>query len=59
MAFDIANLAKALEEGGGGAGIFLGQSAIEKPDHWQGRLLRARRERPCRRAAEKRYELAP
>src|SRR5262249_27435737 len=37
---------------------FGGRPAIEKPDHRQ-RLLRARRERPCRRAAEQRDELAP
>jgi hypothetical protein len=28
-------------------------------NHRQAALLRARRERPCRRAAEERYELAP
>ena len=32
---------------------------IEKPDHRHRRLLRARRKRPDRRAAEKRDELAP
>src|SRR5262249_61266066 len=31
----------------------------EEPDHRHRRLLRARRERPCSRAAEQRYELAP
>jgi hypothetical protein len=34
-------------------------SAIEKPDHRYRRLLRARRERPCRRASEQRDEVAP
>src|SRR5262249_8016 len=34
-------------------------STIEKTDHWHRRLLRARHERPCRRAAEQRDELAP
>src|SRR3974390_3546412 len=37
----------------------LGRPAIEKPDHRHRRLLRARRERPCRRATEKCDELAP
>src|SRR5262245_58288450 len=36
---------------GGGAGI-------EKPNHRHRRLLRARRKRPCRRAAEQRDERA-
>jgi hypothetical protein len=31
---------------------------MEKSDHWH-RLLRARHERPCRRTAEQRDELAP
>jgi hypothetical protein len=34
--------------------------AVEEPDHWHRRLLRARGERPRdRRAAEQRDELAP
>jgi len=32
---------------------------VEKPDHRHRRLLRARRDRPCSRAAEQRDELAP
>src|SRR5262249_29200058 len=32
--------------------------AVEEPDHRHYRLLRARRERPHRRAAEQRYERA-
>jgi hypothetical protein len=32
--------------------------AVEEPDHRQPRLLRARRERPSRRAAEKGDEIA-
>src|SRR5262249_40613023 len=36
-----------------------GRPAVEKPDHRHPRLLRARRERPCRRrAGEQRDELA-
>ncbi len=31
---------------------------VEEPDHRHRRLLRARRKRPCRRAAEQRYEIA-
>src|SRR5262249_51918332 len=38
--------------------IPLRRCAIEEPDH-RHRLLRARRERPRRRAAEQRYEVAP
>ena len=34
-------------------------SAVEKPDHRHRRLLRARRHRPRRRAAQQRGELAP
>src|SRR5262249_4609034 len=34
-------------------------AAAEQPDNRSGRLLRARRQRPCRRAAEQRDELAP
>jgi len=38
----------------------VGEYAAKQPDHWQFGLLPARRERPNgRRAAEKRYELAP
>src|SRR5262245_35737638 len=36
-----------------------GRLAVEESNHWQGRLLRARRERPSRCAAEQRKELAP
>jgi len=35
------------------------RSAVEKADHRQNGLLRAHRERPSRRAAEQRDELAP
>ena len=34
-------------------------SAVEEPDHRQRRLLRARQERPRRRTAQQRDELAP
>src|SRR5262249_50876355 len=36
----------------------LGRTKVEIPHHGRRRLLRARRERPCRRAAEKCDELA-
>jgi hypothetical protein len=32
---------------------------IDNPDQWQPRLLRLRRQRPCRRTAEPRNEIAP
>src|SRR5215813_4641197 len=32
--------------------------ATGQPDHWHRRLLRARRVRPCHRAAEQRHEVA-
>src|SRR5262249_50042868 len=31
----------------------------DKPDHWHCRLLRPRPQRPCRRTAEQRDEIAP
>jgi hypothetical protein len=36
-----------------------GRTGVEKPDHRHCRLLRDRGERPSRRGAEKRNELAP
>jgi hypothetical protein len=33
--------------------VRLGRTSVQKSDHWHFRLLRARRERPRRRAAEK------
>src|SRR5262245_18351054 len=40
-------------------GISVGSGMIEKADHRQRRLLRARRERPRSRTAEQRDEVAP
>jgi len=37
----------------------IGESAIEKPNHRHCGLLRARRERPSSRSAERREERAP
>jgi hypothetical protein len=39
-------------------GRILSRSGAEIPDHRHCRLLRARRERPCSRAAEQRDEIA-
>ena len=59
-AFDIAGFAQALAECAPRSGAYsAGRPAIEKPDHRHRRLLRARRQRPRRRAAEPRDELAP
>src|SRR5262245_32869556 len=57
-ALDEAFFASALAEGGRHGGVSARRLAVEKPDHRHRRLLRARRERP-RRRAEKRDELAP
>jgi hypothetical protein len=35
------------------------RSTAEIADHWQSRLLRARRQRPCSRATQARDELPP
>jgi hypothetical protein len=59
LAFSVAGFAQALAEGGGHIHIFPGRSPIEEPDHGHRRLLRVRRQRPRRCAAEKRDELAP
>src|SRR5215472_4569372 len=61
LALDVAGFTKALAECGQKA-CTIGKErprAAEKPDHRHRRLLRARRERPGRRAAEQRDELAP
>src|SRR5262249_29513781 len=58
VALDITRFIQALPKGGHmGAGC-CGRPDVDEPDHWHRRLLRARRERPRRRAAEKRDELA-
>jgi hypothetical protein len=52
-AFEITRLAEAAAEGGHHVCVWLRRGAMEKSDHRQRRLLRARRERPrCRGAAE-------
>jgi hypothetical protein len=55
--FDVADFAQALAEGFDAVGGRLRFRKAEISDHRQG-LLPARRKRPCRRAAEKRYEAA-
>jgi len=59
-AIDIASLAQPEAEGGHIGCVLPGRRATEKPHHRHRLpLLRVCRERPCRRAAEKGYELAP
>src|SRR5262249_31495292 len=58
-ALDITGLAQALPEGGDRTGILGGRCTVEESDHRDPRLLRPRRKRPRRRAAEERDELAP
>ena len=52
LAFDVAGFAEAFAERGRIARGGIGRPAVDKPDHRQRRLLRARRERPryCRAA---------
>jgi hypothetical protein len=59
LAFDQAALANAAPKRGHKVGATTGRRGAEHPDHRHGRLLRARRKRPRRRAADERYELAP
>ena len=59
LALDIPGLAQALAKRGQKVCILAGRPGVEEAYHWRRRLLRARRERPCNRAAEKRDELAP
>jgi hypothetical protein len=59
LALDIAGFFQALKERAHKVREQVRRSTIEKPDHRHRRLLRTRRERPCRRAAEQRDELAP
>jgi hypothetical protein len=59
LALDIARLFEALAKGTQALGNRLGRSDFEKSDHRHRRLLRARRERPRRRATDERDEFAP
>src|SRR5262249_4698053 len=59
-AFDPAEFAQPLHKGGDRLADHRRRGPAKEPDSWQlARLLRARREWPCRRAADQRDELAP
>src|SRR6516165_9827977 len=58
-AINITVLAQPFEKGRQLPLITLRRSGVQKPDHRRRWLLRARRERPRRRAAQQRDELAP
>jgi len=47
LAFDETRFAQALTERGRKRGVSAKRCAVEKPDHWHGRLLRTRGERPA------------
>src|SRR5262249_30015595 len=56
-ALDVTGSAQPLAKCGDGPRVAtLGRSGVDEPDHRRRRLLRARRERPRRRAAEQRDE---
>jgi hypothetical protein len=56
----VAGLGKALSKCREQAGVWLCRTGMQEADHRNLWLLRARRERPCRRrAAEQRDDLAP
>src|SRR5262249_7737065 len=55
---DESRAVQALQEPGNDEAQIILRQAAQKSNHRHRRLLRARRERPCGRAAEKRHELA-
>src|SRR6516162_966183 len=59
LALDVTSFTNALPECGQIACTVGKRRAAEEPDHRHSRLLRARRERPCGRAAEESDECAP
>src|SRR5262245_2526778 len=59
LALDVAGLAQAISERRSEISVSIRVTGIEKPNYGHRRLLRARRERPRRRAAEQRDECAP
>src|SRR6516165_11930303 len=59
LAFDVAGFAQPLTERGRNPRPAFGRPTVNKADHGDGRLLRPRRNRPCRRTAEKGDEIAP
>src|SRR5262245_47799876 len=58
LTLDVAGLLQALAERGHHGGVPLRRPTMEEPDHRYRDLLRRHRQRPCRRAAEQRDELA-
>src|SRR6516164_6699461 len=58
LAVDVTDLAYPIAECGPIARSVFGRRSIHDRNHRHRRLLRPRRERPCRRAAEQRDELA-
>src|SRR5262249_23611426 len=58
LALDIASFAEPFSECCDKICAPFGRTTEEKPDHWPRRLLRVRRDRPRRRAAEQRDEVA-
>src|SRR5262249_11898743 len=59
FAFDKTRFFQTALECGHERSPFCGGWATKKADHWDSPMLRARRERPRRHAAEQRDELAP
>src|SRR5262249_49700292 len=59
LALDVAAILQALAKCAQTIRHRVRRSGVKKPDHRHRRLLRPRRERPRRRPAEQRYELAP
>src|ERR1700730_11770383 len=60
LAFDITSFFQALAERAQAVWVVkVGRIDAEKPDYRHRWLLRTRRERPCRRDAKQRNELAP
>src|SRR5262249_27521116 len=58
LALDIAAILEATVKSAKTVRVRVRRLAVEKPDHRHRRLLRARRDRPRRRAAEQRDERA-
>jgi hypothetical protein len=57
--FDIASLFEALPKSNQTVRERVSRCGVDETNHWHCRLLRARRQRPSRRAAEQGYHLAP
>src|SRR4051812_7181240 len=55
----MAGFSKPLAEAGNESCVCFGRARVQQPDHRHRWLLRVRRERPCRRTAEQRDDLAP